>query len=352
MGLSDFPRRSLAFLPTPLVELPRFTASIARGSGGPRIFMKRDDQTGLATGGNKARKLEFLVGDALARGCDTLITGGAAQSNHCRQTAAAAAACGLGCHLALGGRPPERAEGNLLIDTLLGAEIHWSGERRKGEDMPAIAEALRSAGKRPDIIPYGGSNAIGALGFAAAAGELGRQLAESGIAASRIVFASSSGGTQAGLMVGARLFGLGQELTGICIDKAADGPAREGGKFADRVLSLASETAALVGLNEGGRFLAEDLVLRREFTGGGYGVVGELERRAIGLLARTEGILVDPVYTGRALGALIAMVESGEIRKDECLVFWHTGGTPALFAYEREILPPRPYGPARAAAAP
>jgi L-cysteate sulfo-lyase len=136
-------------------------------------------------------------------------------------------------------------------------------------------------------------------------------------------------------MVGARLFGLEQELTAVCIDKAAD----EGLDFADRVLALANETAALVGLvGSAGSFSAENLVLRREFTGGGYGVVGELERRAIGLLARTEGILVDPVYTGRALGALIAMVESGDIGQDECLVFWHTGGMPALFAYEREIL--------------
>jgi L-cysteate sulfo-lyase len=338
MDLSDFPRRALAFLPTPLVELPLFAASIARGSGGPRVFMKRDDQTGLASGGNKARKLEFLVGDALARGCDTLITGGAAQSNHCRQTAAAAAACGLGCHLALGGVPPERAEGNLLLDLLLGAEIHWSGERRKGEDMPVLAEALRAEGKKPYIIPYGGSNAVGALGFASAAGELASQLDEAGIAASRVVFASSSGGTQAGLMVGARLYGLRQELTAVCIDKAADGSVN----FADRVLGLANETADLAGLegSAGGPFQASDVVLRREFTGGGYGVVGDLERRAISLLARTEGILVDPVYTGRALGALIAMVESGEIAKDETLVFWHTGGMPALFAYERDILTP------------
>jgi len=331
MKLSDFPRKELACLPTPLVELPRFAAVLSRGRRGPRVFMKRDDQTGLATGGNKARKLEFLVGDAIARGCDTLITGGASQSNHCRQTAAAAAACGLGCRLALGGEAPPRAEGNLLLDLILGADIHWSGERRKGEDMPALAEALRAEGKKPYIIPYGGSNAIGALGFAAAAGELAGQLAESGIAASRIVFASSSGGTQAGLMVGARLFGLKPELTAVCIDKAAD----EGVDFAERALTLANETAELVGLDRG--FCAEDIVLKREFTGGGYGVVGDLERRAIGLLARTEGMLVDPVYTGRALGALIAMAEAGEIGEGESLVFWHTGGTPALFAYESEL---------------
>jgi L-cysteate sulfo-lyase len=326
MRLSQFPRRSLAFLPTPLVELGRLSAAL----GGPRIFMKRDDQSGLATGGNKARKLEFLVGDAIARGCDTLITGGAQQSNHCRQTAAAAAACGLGCHLVLGGEAPARSEGNLLLDELFGAVIHWSGERRKGEDNASVARALEAAGHRPYLIPYGGSNSLGALGFAAAVEELAAQLAGLGIAPSRLVFASSSGGTQAGLMVGSRLFGLRgpdgpTELTGICIDKAEE----EGVDFADRVLALANQAAELVGL--GSRFEAGDVVLRREFTGEGYGIAGELERRAISLAARSEGILVDPVYTGRALGALISLIESGEIRKSESLVFWHTGGTPALF---------------------
>lgn len=331
MDLKRFPRKPLAFLPTPLVELSRLSDAVGGARGGPRIFMKRDDQTGLATGGNKARKLEFLVGEALAQGCDTLITGGAAQSNHCRQTAAAAAACGLGCHLVLGGQAPDRAEGNLLLDGLLGATIHWCGPRRKGEDIPEIAEELRAAGRRPYVIPYGGSNAVGALGFAAAAGELKGQLADAGIAPRSIVFASSSGGTQAGLMIGARLFGLAPELCGICIDKAAD----EGIDFADRVLAIANETAARVGLGPG--FRASDVVVRREFTGAGYGVVGELERRAIRLVAETEGILVDPVYTGRALGALVAMIEAGEFSRDETVVFWHTGGTPALFAYAERI---------------
>ena len=245
MELSDFPRRRIAFLPTPLVEAPRLAAAMRTDGHGPRIFVKRDDQTGLATGGNKARKLEFLIGDAIDRGCDTLITGGAAQSNHCRQTAAAAAACGLDCRLVLGGEEPPRPDGNLLLDMILGAGIHWAGEHRKGEDMPQIAEKLRKAGHRPYIIPYGGSNPRGALGFAEAVRELGAQLAATGITPSRIVFASSSGGTQAGLMVGSRLFSLegseGQppELCAICIDKAAE----DGIDFADRVLALANETA-------------------------------------------------------------------------------------------------------------
>lgn len=343
MELSDFPRRRIAFLPTPLVEAPRLAAAMRTDGHGPRIFVKRDDQTGLATGGNKARKLEFLIGDAIDRGCDTLITGGAAQSNHCRQTAAAAAACGLDCRLVLGGEEPPRPDGNLLLDMILGAGIHWAGEHRKGEDMPQIAEKLRKAGHRPYIIPYGGSNPRGALGFAEAVRELGAQLATTGITPSRIVFASSSGGTQAGLMVGSRLFSLegseGQppELCAICIDKAAE----DGIDFADRVLALANETAALVGLGPRGGsgpcFEDRDILLRREFTGGGYGVVGDLERRAIRLAARTEGILLDPVYTGRALGALMYMVESGEIGESETIVFWHTGGAPALFAYSDEL---------------
>jgi len=333
MELTSFPRKALAFLPTPLVELPRLAAMACGGRPGPRIFMKRDDQTGLATGGNKARKLEFLIGEALAQGCDAVITGGAAQSNHCRQTAAAAAASGLGCHLALGGSPPAAPAGNLLLDELLGAEVHWGGPHRKGEDIPAIAAALRAEGGKPYVIPYGGSSAIGALGFVAAAGELKAQLDEAGLEPSRIVLASSSGGTQAGLMVGARLFGLKPELCGICIDKAAD----EGIDFADRVLGLANETAGLLGLPA---FSRDEVVLRREFTGGGYGVVGELERRAIGMAAGAEGILVDPVYTGRALGALLTMIDAAEFGPGESVVFWHTGGTPALFAYASELPTP------------
>jgi D-cysteine desulfhydrase family pyridoxal phosphate-dependent enzyme len=331
MDLSEFPRKSLAFLPTPLAELPRFSAAAGGTRGGPRVFVKRDDQTGLASGGNKARKLEFLVGEALARGCDTLITGGAAQSNHCRQTAAAAAACGLRCVLVLGGAEPVRDEGNVLLDRLLGADIRWAGPRRKGEDIPAVAGELRAAGRRPYVVPYGGSNATGALGFAAAAGELKRQLDEAGIAPKSIVFASSSGGTQGGLMLGARLFGLESELRAVCIDKAAD----EGIDFADRVLEVANEAAKLVGL--GAAFAPKDVVLRREFSGGGYGIVGELERRAIRMAAETEGILVDPVYTGRALGALVAMIEAGEFGPRESVVFWHTGGLPALFAYAEKL---------------
>jgi D-cysteine desulfhydrase len=294
--------------------------------------MKRDDQTGLGLGGNKVRKLEFLVGEALAQGCDTLITGGAAQSNHCRQTAAAAAACGLACHLALGGEAPATPEGNLLLDQLFGAEIHWTGELRKGEKIPEIAESLRSAGHKPYVVPYGGSNTTGAAGFVEAVRELTQQLAQLGETITHIVFASSSGGTQAGLTVGKSLFGWDGKLIGIGIDKGASGDV----PFAEHVLQLANATAERLGIAS--RFSASDLTIRDDYLGDGYGVVGELERRAIRTVAQTEGILLDPVYTGRAMGGLIDMIERGELSPEQSVLFWHTGGIPALFPYARDLI--------------
>jgi D-cysteine desulfhydrase family pyridoxal phosphate-dependent enzyme len=328
--LASFPRRSLGFLPTPLVELPRLSASL----GGARILVKRDDQTGLAFGGNKTRKLEFLIGAALAVGSDCVVSGGAAQSNHCRQTAAAAAASGLDCHLVLGGDEPVHPEGNLLLDRLLGAEIHWGGPRRKGEDIPRVEAALRAAGRRPYVIPYGGSNATGALGFVAAAAEFAEQLAAHPIAAARrpaaIVFASSSGGTQAGLEVGTRLFGPGVRLIPIGIDKEESAE----GAFLGRVRALTAETAALFDL----AIDPGEVTLRDDFLGEGYGIVGEAERVAIRLAARSEGLLLDPVYTGKAFAGLLALMRGGEFAKDDTVVFWHTGGGPALFPYGGDLL--------------
>ena len=327
MPYEALPRHSLGFFPTPLVPLPRLTERLS----GPRIFMKRDDQTGLGLGGNKVRKLEFLVGEALAQGCDTLITGGAAQSNHCRQTAAAAAACGLACHLALGGEAPSVPEGNLLLDQLFGAVIHWTGELRKGEKIPAIAESLRSAGAKPYVVPYGGSNTTGAAGFVEAVRELAEQLAHLGESVTHIVFASSSGGTQAGLTVGKSLFGLDCKLIGIDIDKGVAGNI----PFAEHVVQLANATAERLRVPP--RFSASGLTIRNDYLGDGYGVVGELERRAIRTVAQTEGILLDPVYTGRAMGA-IDMIEHRELSREQTVLFWHTGGIPALFPYARDLI--------------
>ncbi len=328
MPYKPLPRHPLGFYPTPLVKLARLTERLA----GPRIFMKRDDQSGLGLGGNKVRKLEFLVGEALTQGCDTLITGGAAQSNHCRQTAAAAAACGLACHLALGGEAPATPEGNLLLDQLFGAVIHWTGDFRKGEKIPEIAESLRAAGRKPYVVPYGGSNTTGAAGFVEAVRELTQQLTQRRESITHIVFASSSGGTQAGLIVGKSLCGWDGKLIGIGIDKGASGDV----PFAEHVLQLANATAERLGVPS--RVSASDLILRNDYLGDGYGVVGELERCAIRMVAQTEGILLDPVYTGRAMGGLIDMIERGELSREDSVLFWHTGGIPALFPYAPDLI--------------
>ncbi|MEE9617086.1 MAG: pyridoxal-phosphate dependent enzyme, partial [Anaerolineae bacterium] len=211
-------RVSIAHLPTPLEPLPRLTAQL----GGPELWIKRDDQTGLATGGNKARKLEYLVADALAQGADMLITAGAAQSNHARQTAAAAAKFGLARVLVLRGEEPLQVLGNLLLDRLLGAEVRWAGDLPLPEAMAQVAEELRAAGRCPYVVPYGGSNAVGASGYVAAMEELLAQGAERDKLFDHVVLASSSGGTQAGMMVGARALGYEGRILGISVDPRAE----------------------------------------------------------------------------------------------------------------------------------
>jgi D-cysteine desulfhydrase len=327
-ALEAIPRHPLAFLPTPLVAAPRLSARL----GGPRILLKRDDLTGLAFGGNKVRKLEFLIGAALEAGCDTVITGGAQQSNHSRQTAAAAAACGLACHLVLGGEAPEFPEGNLLIDLLCGAIPHYCGEHRKGEDLPAIAAELEAGGAKPYLVPYGGSNGVGALGFVVAAQELVEQLSAAGERAECLVFASSSGGTHAGIALGLDLLAPEARALGIGIDKEEGRPE----DFRAHVASIADETARRLGIDHGLDPARVDY--SDEFHGAGYGVIGEPEREAMRLMADTEGVLLDPVYTARAMAGLVAKIRAGEFTPDQTVVFWHTGGQPALFARSREIL--------------
>lgn len=326
--LKKFPKKRLSFLPSPVEELKRLSAKM----NGPRILMKRDDLTGLAFGGNKTRKLEYLVGDALAKGCDTLITGGAEQSNHCRQTAAAAAMSGLKCVLALGGEEPKEITGNLLLDKLFKAEIHWTGEYRKGEKIPGIIEELKSRGLNPYHIPYGGSNEIGALGFVNAVWELRTQLSEIQQDIDTIIFASSSGGTHAGLIVGNYMLDNPYNLIGIAIDKEEI----EQASFEENILKLANETSVL--LNISSNDLPEGVNLKKEFLGEGYGVINEMDKEALQLLAEHEGILLDPVYTGRAMAGLIGMIRNGELAKDQNVLFWHTGGTPSLFAYGHQLL--------------
>ncbi|MDE1462654.1 D-cysteine desulfhydrase family protein [Spartinivicinus poritis] len=328
MLTQTLPRTSLGFFPTPVVELKQLSNQLK----GPRIFIKRDDQTGLALGGNKTRKLEYLVADALQQGCDTLVTAGAPQSNHCRQTAAAAALMGLDCHLVLGGEATSKVNGNLLLDRLLGANIHWSGEQRKGEQIPQIIDALTKQGKKPYEIPYGGSNAVGAAAFVFAVEELSQQQCNLDIEFDHIVFASSSGGTHAGLTVGKSLLQLNTQIIGIGIDKGEAGEL----PYTTYLTQLSNETHALVS-KEQAHYTESDFFLNTNYQGAGYGVVGDLERDAIQLVAQTEGILLDPVYTGRAMGALIDMIRNKQFDQQQTVLFWHTGGAPALFDYADEL---------------
>ena len=313
------PRVSIAHLPTPLEMLPRLTAHL----GGPQLWVKRDDQTGLATGGNKTRKLEFLVAEALAQGADTLVTCGAAQSNHARQTAAAAARFGLACTLVLRGEPPPQAQGNLLLDELLGAEILWAGADDLTARLEETADALCSRGRCPYVVPYGGSNPVGVCGYVAAMEELLAQAAQAGLSFDHIVLASSSGGTQAGLTVAARALGYRGRILGISVDLPAH-PLRRW------MAELATATADYLGLPL--TFAPEDFAVEDGYRGGGYGVISDLEREAIRLLARTEGLLLDPVYTGRAFGGLIDLIRRGAFSPQERVLFWHTGGVAGLFA--------------------
>lgn len=320
-------RLSLAVLPTPLQPLPR----LAEALGGPRLLVKRDDLTGLGLGGNKVRKLEYLVADALAQGATTLITAGAPQSNHARQTAAAAARCGLECVLVLGPIAPPEMTGNLLLDRLFGARIRWAGTRDRFAVMDEVAAEERAVGRTPYIIPYGGSNAIGAAGYLQAMGELARQAEEQGVTIDHIVFASSSGGTQAGMVVGARAHGVSARILGISVDKDAPTLRRT-------VYDLALLTAAHHGVPLD--LAPEDVHVNADYIGGGYAVMGAVEREAIRLVARSEGLVLDPVYTGRAMAGLIDLIRRGTFTPEETVLFWHTGGAPALFAYAGEFASP------------
>ena len=321
---SRFP---LAHLPTPLEPMARLSAAL----GGPQIWIKRDDQTGLATGGNKTRKLELLLGDALEHRADVVLTVGAVQSNHCRQTAAAAARAGLDCVLVLRGEAPPRAlwTGNLLLDDLLGARLWWAGADDPLDALQAAAEAERAAERTPYVVPYGGSNRVGAAAYALAFEELWAQMQAQGLHLDRVVFASSSGGTHAGLIVGAKACGYDGQVLGISVDKT-------GGRLRETVAALLAPTAAHLGLDLD--LSPADVHVNDGYLGGGYAVLTVAEREAVRLAARSEGILLDPVYTGKAMAGLLGMIRAGEIGAGETVLFWHTGGAPALFAYASELV--------------
>ncbi|MCL5074165.1 MAG: D-cysteine desulfhydrase family protein [Chloroflexi bacterium] len=328
MLITKIPRLHLGNLPTPLEEAPR----LAEALGGPRLFLKRDDLNGFALGGNKIRKLEFLLADAQQKGADVIVTTGALQSNHARLTAAAARRLGLRVILVLAGSPPnlERAPaGNLLLDHLLGAEVRTvtaEGFQEMTEAATAVAAELRDKGHCPYLIPVGGSTPIGALGYVAAALELYNQLYERGLSADYIFLASRSGGTQAGLEVGSRWLGIDVHIVGISV-----GPRRE--ELATTITTLATETAQMLGWPQS----FHDVIVDDEYVGEGYGKVSASCREAIRLLAQTEGVFLDPIYSGKSMAGLIAYIRQGQLGPHNTVVFWHTGGVPALFAYGKEL---------------
>lgn len=306
--------------------MPRMSEAL----GGPRLWIKRDDCTGLASGGNKTRKLEYLLDDALKRRADSVLTAGAVQSNHARQTAAAAARLGLDCHLLLeeawteGGTDYAR-NGNFLIDRLCRARTH---HLPKDTDMDAALEALasdlRSKGKRPYAVPVGGSNARGALGYARCAKELWEQSQSLGLNIDLVVHASGSAGTQAGLLAGLAGLGLDIPVLGVCVSRSA-------AEQEDKVLALTRETLELLGVQA--PLSRQQVRANGDYVGEGYGIPTADMVAAVTLTARLEGILLDPVYTGKAMAGLIDLVQKGSLQDKQNVVFLHTGGAVGLFAY-------------------
>lgn len=330
-----FDRVTIAHLPTPLEELEVLTAEL----GGPRILIKRDDQTGLAFGGNKARKLDYIMADAQAKGADVIITWAGLQSNWCRQTAAAAAMMGMRSILLLSRRDdsPVVIDGNLLLDAILGAEARILPLGTDPVEVAQqIAEEERAAGNTPYVVGVGGSSTgfdmeepLGAMGYVTALIETHNQAEARGVVPDYVVIPTGSGGTQAGLVVAAAALRAGTKIIGISVSGSADAIRRN-------VARIASETADALGLRLS--FSPEDIIVFDDYVGEGYGVLNQPTADAIQRVARGEGILLDPVYTGKAMSGLIDLVETGYFDPDDVVVFIHTGGAPAIFHYGDELL--------------
>lgn len=328
--LDEFPRVSLAHRPTPLEPMPALAERLA----GPPLRVKRDDCTGLAMGGNKARQLEFYFGDALERRCDTVLVTGAVQSNYVRSTAAAAAKLGLACHVQLEDRVPGRDEtyrrtGNVLLDRLFGATIHpfpvGHDEDAADRALEDRAEALRAEGRRPYVIHLSPEHPpLGALGYVEAAGELLDQLRATEASVDTIVVPTGSAATHAGLLVGLAARDTDLRVVGVCVRRPADAQRQR----VRRVCRATAELLGRPGLAEPPTVVVTDRTLAP-----GYGLLNPETAQAVRLAARHEGLLVDPVYTGKALAGMIGMLRDGELAGSEGVVFWHTGGTPALFGY-------------------
>lgn len=321
-------RLSLTSLPTPLEALPTLSRQL-----GVELWIKRDDLTSPAGGGNKVRKLEFLLADANSRKATAVITLGAVQSNHCRQTALLAAKLGHEAHLVLIGEEPIDRQGNLLLDTLSGATLHFGA--RTLEEGRAIAqqlmETLRASGKEPYLIPYGGSDPIGVQGYVAAWAELQEQAQARSLSFDCIVHASSSGGTQAGLLVGQQVYGGSGQVIGISVGPPATTLARE-------VAALAGQTAQAIGLDSFS--LSSAPIILDQYIGPGYALLDETTYAAIRRLAQTEAILLDPVYTGKAFTGFLRLASEGRLGKRA--LFWHTGGAPALYSYADQLTSSQP----------
>ncbi len=330
IALDRFPRFNLCHMPTPIEPMPRLSEAL----GGPKIFVKRDDCTGLATGGNKTRKLEFLVGEALAQEADMLVTQGAVQSNHVRQTAAAACRVGLQCHAVLERRVPNveaayEETGNVFLDKLFGATLEF---RPAGLDMNAEAEAVsaqfRVAGRRPYFIPGGGSNPTGALGYVACAQEIAEQCAQEEHDFQWLVMGTGSTGTQAGLVAGFKALDWPLPVMGVSVRQPRE-------RQVGAVYRLAMMTAEKLGV---GGATESDIIVDDGYVGEGYGIPAESTLEAIALVARTEGLLLDPVYSAKGMAGLIGLIRQGFFKPSDNVLFLHTGGATALFAYESDIL--------------
>jgi L-cysteate sulfo-lyase len=317
-ALAAVPSVALGQYPTAVEEMPRLRAALG---GGPRLLVKRDDAISFGFGGNKVRKLQLVAARALAEGADTLLTTGGVQSNHCRATAAAAARLGLRCALVLNGAPPVRPAGNALLDTVLGAEIHFVESREeRAPALVALAERLRGEGRRPFLIPLGASTPLGALAFARAVGELLEQIPPP----DAIVHSSSSGGTQAGLVAGLALHGVRTRVIGVSADDPADA-------IRAHVRSILAGMAELLPVDPEA-MAALPVEVEDGFVGEGYGISSEASREAQALLARSEALFVDHTYTAKAVAGLIAAVRHGVFREPETVLFWHTGGQVGLFS--------------------
>ncbi|MSO55255.1 MAG: D-cysteine desulfhydrase [Rhodospirillales bacterium] len=332
MHLSRFPRIKLCHAPTPLEPMERLTKLL----GGPKLYVKRDDCTGLATGGNKTRKLEFLMADALKQGADTVITQGAVQSNHARQTAAAACKLGLKCEIILERRvkdatPAYENSGNVFLDKLFGAGIrHVASGTDMNAAMEKVAEEIRGKGGKPYVIPGGGSNTIGALGYVASSLEMLHQANEMGLRIDHVVHATGSTGTQAGVVCGLEGSNSGILVYGISVRQPKD-------KQEEAVHKLASQTAEMLGIKGG--VTRQMIVANGDYVGAGYGIPTPGMVEAVTLAARYEGLLLDPVYSGKAMAGLIDLIRKGQVfSKKDTVVFLHTGGSTGLFAYEDALL--------------